>query len=192
MSPTATDHAILDPALAPPFPSAVLPVLRNPQLRKNVAHAIDVIQAKRGKLVAEKTDWQELRTAGAAIRTHALENLGYYLEQFEERCTAAGGVVHWAADAAEARQIILNLLREENASEVIKIKTMTSAEIQLNPFLETAGVRTYETDLAEIILQLGEDEPSHIVVPALHVNRSQVREIFSRRMGLKDLSDDPH
>jgi L-lactate dehydrogenase complex protein LldF len=184
-------HPVLDPAKARPFPEAVLPVLRNPQLRKNVAHAIDVIQAKRGKLVVEKTDWQALRTAGAAIRTHALENLGAYLTQFEERCTAAGGVVHWAADAAEARQIILNLLREENASEVIKIKTMTSAEIQLNPFLEAAGVRTYETDLAEIILQLGEDEPSHIVVPALHVNRAQVREIFARRMGLKDLSDDP-
>jgi L-lactate dehydrogenase complex protein LldF len=184
-------HPVLDPVHAAPFPQAVLPVLRNPQLRKNVAHAIDVIQAKRGKLVVEKTDWQALRTAGAAIRTHALENLGAYLTQFEERCTAAGGVVHWAADAAEARQIILNLLREENASEVIKIKTMTSAEIQLNPFLEAAGVRTYETDLAEIILQLGEDEPSHIVVPALHVNRAQVREIFARRMGLKDLSDDP-
>ena len=187
----ATYHPVLDPALAPPFPQAVLPVLRNPQLRKNVAHAIDVIQAKRGKLVAEKTDWQALRSAGAAIRTHALENLGFYLAQFEERCTAAGGVVHWAADAAEARQIILDLLRQENASEVIKIKTMTSAEIQLNPFLEAAGVRTYETDLAEIILQLGEGEPSHIVVPALHVNRSQVREIFARTMGLKDLSDDP-
>ena len=91
--------------------------------------------------MAEKTDWQALRAAGAAIRDHALENLGAYLEQFEERCTAAGGVVHWAADAAEARQIILKLLREENAREVIKIKTMTSAEIQLNPFLEAAGVR---------------------------------------------------
>jgi L-lactate dehydrogenase complex protein LldF len=185
-------HPQLDPALAPPFPQAVLPVLRNPQLRKNVAHAIDVIQAKRGRLVAEKTDWQELRSAGAAIRAHVLENLGAYLEQFEERCTAAGGTVHWAADAAEARQIILDILHEEKASEVIKIKTMTSAEIQLNPFLEAAGVRTYETDLAEIILQLGDEEPSHIVVPALHVNRSQVREIFARRMGLKDLSDDPH
>jgi L-lactate dehydrogenase complex protein LldF len=185
-------HPVLDPALAPPFPQAVLPVLRNPQLRKNVAHAIDVIQAKRGRLVAEKTDWQELRSAGADIRAHVLENLGAYLEQFEERCTAAGGTVHWAVDAAEARQIILDILHEEKASEVIKIKTMTSAEIQLNPFLEAAGVRAYETDLAEIILQLGDEEPSHIVVPALHVNRSQVREIFARRMGLKDLSDDPH
>ncbi|HZP06901.1 MAG TPA: LutB/LldF family L-lactate oxidation iron-sulfur protein [Terracidiphilus sp.] len=182
---------VLDPAIAPPFPDAALPVLRNPQLRKNVAHAIDVIQNKRGRLVEEKQDWQALRTAAAAIRTHALENLGTYLEQFEERCTAAGGVVHWASDAADARHIILELLREENASEVIKIKTMTSAEIQLNPHLEGAGVKVFETDLAEIILQLGEDEPSHIVVPALHVNRSQVREIFARRMGIENLSDDP-
>jgi L-lactate dehydrogenase complex protein LldF len=188
----AAPHLVnLDPRTAPPFPQAALPMLRNPQLRKNVGHAIDVIQSKRAKLVAEKTDWQELRSAAAAIRTHALENLGFYLEQFEANCTAAGGTVHWAADAGEARRIILDLLRQENASEVIKIKTMTSAEIQLNPFLEAAGVRTYETDLAEIILQLGEGEPSHIVVPALHVNRSQVREIFARTMGLKDLSDDP-
>ena len=184
-------HPILDPALAPPFPMAALPVLRDTQLRKNVAHAIDVIQAKRARLVAEKTDWQELRSAGAAIRDHVLENLSAYLEQFEDRCTASGGIVHWAADAADARRIILEILREEKADEVIKIKTMTSAEIQLNPFLEAAGVRTFETDLAEIILQLGDGEPSHIVVPALHVNRSQVREIFARRMGIENLSDDP-
>jgi L-lactate dehydrogenase complex protein LldF len=184
-------HAELDPRLAPPFPKAVLPVLRNPQLRKNVAHAIDVIQAKRAKLVAEKSDWQDLRTAASELRMHALENLGAYLEEFEVRCTAAGGTVHWAADAEEARRIILGLLRQENASEVIKIKTMTSGEIQLNPFLEANGVNAFETDLAEIILQLGELEPSHIVVPALHVNRSQVREIFARRMGRPELSDDP-
>jgi L-lactate dehydrogenase complex protein LldF len=185
------EHAVLDPALAPPFPQAALPVLRNPQLRKNVAHAIDVIQAKRARLVEEKDDWQQLRTAAASVREHALENLDFYLEQFEERCRATGGVVHWAADAAEARQIVLQLLREENATECIKIKTMTSAEIQLNPFLEGNGIRAMETDLAEIILQLGNGEPSHIVVPALHVNRSQVREIFARSMGLPDLSDDP-
>ena len=192
MSQAAAGHPVLDPTLAPPFPVAALPVLRNPQLRKNVAHAIDVIQAKRARLVEEKTDWQALRTAGAAIREHALENLGAYLEQFEARCIAAGGIVHWAADAADARRITLEILRQENAAEVIKIKSMTTAEIQLNPHLEAAGIGVFETDLAEIILQLGREEPSHIVVPALHVNRSQVREIFARSMGLKDLSDDPH
>lgn len=181
----------MDPTLAAPFPKAALPMLRNTQLRKNVGHATDVIQAKRAHLVAEKTDWQQLRSAASAIRAHVLENLGPYLEQFESRCTAAGGVVHWAADAAEARAIILDLLRQEQASEVIKIKTMTSAEIQLNPALEAAGIHAFETDLAELILQLGDDEPSHIVVPALHVNRSQVREIFARRMGRTDLTDDP-
>src|SRR5271157_6180236 len=102
MSRAAPTHPILDPRLAPPFPQAALIMLRNPQLRKNVAHAIDVIQAKRGKLVVEKTDWQELRSAASAIRFHVLDNLGAYHEQFESRCTAAGGHVHWAADAAEA------------------------------------------------------------------------------------------
>jgi len=187
----AAGHVVLDPVLAPPFPKAALAVLRNPQLRKNVAHAIDVIQAKRARLVAEKTDWQELRSAASAVRAHVLEHLDEYLIQFEERCTAAGGQVHWAADAAEARQIIAGILKQHDAHEVIKIKTMTSAEIQLNPALEAGGVKVYETDLAEIILQLGEDEPSHIVVPALHVSRSQVRDIFSRKMGIKDLSDEP-
>ena len=191
MTQPASGHAVLDPRFAPPFPQAALNVLRNPQLRKNVAHAIDVIQSKRGKLVDEKTDWQELRTAASALRAHVLENLDTYLEEFEARCTAAGGQVHWAADARQARQIILELLRQEGARQVIKIKTMTSAEIQLNPFLEAHGIKTYETDLAEIILQLGDEEPSHIVVPALHVNRAQVREIFARRMGLEHLSDDP-
>lgn len=126
-------HAVLDPVLAPPFPMAALPMLRNPQLRKNVAHAIDVIQAKRARLVAEKTDWQQLRSAASNIRAHALEHLGEYLEQFETNCTAAGGTVHWASDAADARRIIAGLLRDEGAREVIKIKSMTTAEIQLNP-----------------------------------------------------------
>ena len=127
---------IMDPRIAPSFPAAALPILLNTQLRKNVAHATDVIQSKRNHLVAEKKDWQDLRTAAAAIRAHTLANLGTYLEQFESRCTAAGGAVHWAGDAAEARAIIIGILREENATEVIKIKTMTSAEIQLNPALK--------------------------------------------------------
>ncbi len=188
---SATQSPIMDPSLAPSFPDAAFSILQNTQLRKNVAHATDVIQAKRNALVAEKKDWQQLRTAAASIRAHVLANLATYLEQFETNCTAAGGVVHWAKDAAEARTIILAILREENATEVIKIKTMTSAEIKLNPALEDAGIAAVETDLAELILQLGDDEPSHIVAPALHVNRHQVREIFAERMNLPDLSDDP-
>jgi L-lactate dehydrogenase complex protein LldF len=181
----------LDPRIAPPFAKAALPILRDEQLRKNVAHATDVIQAKRDRLVAEKSDWQELRTAAAAIKDEALSDLSGHLLVFEERCTAAGGTVHWASNAVEARRVIIELLRAEGANEVIKIKTMTSTEIQLNEALKAARILPIETDLAELILQLGKDEPSHIVAPALHVNRRQVREIFARTMGLQNLSDDP-
>ena len=99
-----------------PFPEAALPVLRNPQLRKNVAHAIDVIQAKRAQAGGGKDGLAGAALGSGGDSRHALENLGAYLEQFEERCTAAGGAVHWAADAAEARQIILDILREEKAA----------------------------------------------------------------------------
>lgn len=181
----------LDPRKAPPFPAAAAELLRDTQLRKNVAHATDVIQRKRAALVAEKQDWQALRDAGAAIRAQALRDLDTYLEQFERQCTSAGGAVHWAADTEEAQRIILGLVREAQATEVIKIKSMTTAEIDLNRVLEANGIRAYETDLAELILQLGNDQPSHIVVPALHKNRRQVRELFAREMHLPNLPDDP-
>jgi L-lactate dehydrogenase complex protein LldF len=181
----------LDPKTAPPFPEAAKTDLRDTQLRRNVARATDTIQRKRAALVEEKKDWQALRDAGAAIRREALADLDRYLLQFEERFQAAGGTVHWAANAAEANRIVLSLLRENAAHEVIKIKSMTTAEIGLNEFLAQHGIAAHETDLAELILQLGNDQPSHIVVPALHKNRQQVREIFARSMGLSDLTDDP-
>jgi L-lactate dehydrogenase complex protein LldF len=136
-------------------------------------------------------DWQELREAGRQIRQHTMENLDFYLEEFEANCTRAGGVVHWARDAAEARQIIVSLVKASGSDEVIKIKSMTTEEIQLNSALEVAGIHPFETDLAELIIQLGQDQPSHIVVPALHKNRQQIREIFQRTMNLPELGDRP-
>ena len=181
----------MDPRKAQPFPEAAAEILRDTQVRKNVAHATDVIQRKRKALVAEKEDWQALRDAGAAIRREALAHLDTYLERFEKNFTQAGGHVHWASDGAEAQRIVLNLLREAQAREVIKIKSMTTAEIGLNQSLEAHGIHSIETDLAELILQLGNDEPSHIIAPALHKNRQQVRELFAREMHLPDLTDDP-
>jgi L-lactate dehydrogenase complex protein LldF len=181
----------LDPKTAPAFPIAAKAMLGDAQLRKNVRHATDVIQAKRAVVVGEMPDWQELREAGKQIREHTMEHLDFYLEEFEANCTRAGGVVHWARDAAEARQIIVGLVKASGSDEVIKIKSMTTEEIQLNPALEAAGIHPYETDLAELIIQLGEDRPSHIVVPALHKNRQQIREIFQRKMNLPKLGDKP-
>jgi L-lactate dehydrogenase complex protein LldF len=181
----------LDPKTAPTFPMAAKAMLGDTQLRKNVRHATDVIQAKRARVVGEMPDWQELREAGRQIRQHTLEHLDFYLEEFEANCTRAGGVVHWARDAEEARQIIVRLVKASGSDEVIKVKSMTTEEIQLNSALEAAGIHPFETDLAELIIQLGEDRPSHIVVPALHKNRQQIREIFMREMNLPELGERP-
>jgi len=159
------------------------------QLRKNVRHATDVIQAKRRRVVDEMPDWQALRESGRQIREHTMLHLEEYLEEFERNCTAAGGTVHWAPDAAAAREIILRLVKASGSDEVIKIKSMTTEEIQLNRALEAVGVKAYETDLAELIIQLGQDQPSHIVVPALHKNRQQIRAIFQREMNLPELGE---
>jgi L-lactate dehydrogenase complex protein LldF len=171
-------------------------LVNDAQMRKNVRHATNVIQTKRAQVVAEMPDWEDLRESGRQIRRHTLRHLDYYLLQFEKNCTAAGGVVHWARDAEEARQTVIKLVKEsgpqgESPTEVIKIKSMTTEEIQLNQALEEAGVHAYETDLAELILQLGHDQPSHIVVPALHKNRAQIREIFQREMHLPELGGTP-
>ena len=173
------------------FPEAAKDLLGDAQIRRNVRHATNVIQAKRNRVVAELPDWEQLRDAGAAIRAHSLAHLDHYLVQFEENCTRAGGHVHWARDAAEANRIILELIQKHAATEVIKIKTMTSEEIGLNRHLEARGIHPIETDLAELIVQLGHDKPSHFVVPALHKNRQQVREIFQREMHLPDLGEKP-
>ncbi len=99
--------------------------------------------------------------------------------------------MHWARDAAEARAIAIQLVKQSGSNEVIKIKSMTTEEIGLNHGLEAAGIHAYETDLAELIIQLGHDLPSHIVVPALHKNRQQIRDIFKREMNLPDLGEAP-
>jgi L-lactate dehydrogenase complex protein LldF len=163
----------------------------NLQLRSNVRHATTVIRDKRATVVGEMADWEELRQAAHDIKDHALRYLDFYLEQFEERCTRAGGHVHWARDADEANRIIIDIIRARGQSEVIKVKTMTSDETRLNVALEEAGIAPYETDLADLIIQLAMDRPSHIVVPALHRNRTEIRDLFRRTMHMEQLSDQP-
>ena len=176
---------------APSFPDAAKKAVQNTQLRHNVRNATNVIRRKRGIVTAEMPDWEELREAGHQIKEHTLANLDFYLQQFEENCTRAGGTVHWARDADEANQIIVGLIQSHGETEVIKVKTMTSDEVNLNAALEAAGITPYETDLADLIVQLGEDQPSHIVVPALHLNRMEIRQIFLKKMGLMELGEQP-
>jgi L-lactate dehydrogenase complex protein LldF len=170
----------------PAFPTAAKTALANTQLRHNMAHATGVIRAKRSKLVAEVEEnlgWEDLRLAGAAVKDRALRDLGTQLEQLEASLTAAGATVHWARDAAEANAIVVAVAKRHEATEVVKVKSMVTAEIGLNEALEAEGINAWETDLAEIIVQLGHDLPSHILVPAIHRNRAEIREIFIREMG---------
>jgi L-lactate dehydrogenase complex protein LldF len=179
---------------APDFPVLAHTALANDQLRHNVAHATNVIRTKRALRVEEMPDWQQLRDTASAIKAHTLTHLDHYLLEFERNCELAGGKVHWARDADEANAIAIALIRDYNPgphAEVIKIKTMTSDEIQLNPALEAAGITPIETDLADMIVQMGNDEPSHIVVPALHRNRFEIRDIFRETMSRPELTEQP-
>ncbi|MFJ8695825.1 lactate utilization protein B [Streptomyces roseolilacinus] len=181
----------------PAFPKAAHDAVRNGTLRGNLRHATHTIRDKRARAVAELEDWEELRAAGKAIKDRTLRHLDHYLVRLERAVTAAGGTVHWAADADEANRIVTALVKATGESEVVKVKSMATQEIGLNEALEAAGVRAYETDLAELIVQLGDDRPSHILVPAIHRNRGEIRDVFARRMGRwgraapEGLTDDP-
>lgn len=167
----------------PAFPVAAHEAVGNKTLRGNLRHATHTIRSKRARAVAEVSDWAALREAGRQIKDHTLRHLDRYLVQLEESVTAAGGIVHWAADAEEANRIVIGLVKATGESEVVKVKSMATQEIGLNEALEAEGIRAYETDLAELIVQLGKDRPSHILVPAIHRNRGEIRDIFRSEMG---------
>ncbi|MGA5423347.1 LutB/LldF family L-lactate oxidation iron-sulfur protein [Streptomyces lavendulocolor] len=167
----------------PAFPEAAREAVGNSTLRANLRHATRTIREKRALAVAELDDWAALREAGKQIKDHTLRHLDTYLLQLEEAVTAAGGTVHWAQDAAEANRIVTGLVRATGETEVVKVKSMATQEIGLNEHLAAEGITAYETDLAELIVQLADDRPSHILVPAIHRNRGEIRDIFRERMG---------
>jgi L-lactate dehydrogenase complex protein LldF len=165
------------------FPEAAKIALADSQLRRNIGKATTTIRAKRAGVVAELSDWDALRDAAAAIKARALATLPEQLERLEASVTAAGGVVHWARDGAEANAIVAGIARDHGFDEVIKVKSMATDEIGLNDALEREGIAAVETDLAELIVQLDGDRPSHILVPAIHRNREEIRELFARTIG---------
>ncbi|NLE78438.1 MAG: iron-sulfur cluster-binding protein [Rhodococcus sp.] len=175
------------------FPAAAHHELANGQLRRNLGKATHTIREKRLHVTGELPDWEQLRDTGSAVKTDAMNRLPELLEQLEAAVTARGGIVHWAADAHEANEIVTRLVRETGSEEVIKVKSMATQEIGLNEHLEEQGIRPIETDLAELIVQLGHDTPSHILVPAIHRNRAEIRQIFLREMQGVDpnLDDNP-
>ena len=143
----------------------------------------------RAARVAELPQWEELRQIGSDIRLHTIENMDVYLTRLEEKVLAAGGHVHWAETAEEANQIVLQIARENNVTTAVKSKSMATEEIGLNHALEQAGIQAIETDLGEYIIQLAGTGPSHIIVPAVHLKKEDVAEIFSEKLDLEAPSD---
>jgi L-lactate dehydrogenase complex protein LldF len=192
-APTANTGSMPTYLGMPAFPAAARAAVADTQLRRNLTHATHTIRAKRATAVAELDDWERLRQAAKAIKDHTLANLDTYLLRLEENVTKAGGQVHWARDADEANEIVARLSAKAGADTVVKVKSMATQETGLNDALARHGITAIETDLAELIVQLGHDLPSHILVPAIHRNRAEIREIFRREMpdAPADLTDDP-
>ncbi len=174
-----------------PFPVAARRELADSQLRVNLRRATTTIRTKRAAVVSELPDWERLREAGRRIKADAIRHLDEHLERLEESVTRAGGKVHWARDGAEAIEIVARVAREHGSDEVIKVKSLATDEIELNEGLAGRGIRAIETDLAELIIQLANDQSSHILVPAIHRNRAEIRELFRRELGVDELTDEP-
>ncbi|GAC1390702.1 MAG: LutB/LldF family L-lactate oxidation iron-sulfur protein [Ktedonobacteraceae bacterium] len=176
----------------PLFQTTAKIALADTQLRRNLGKATQTIRGKRATVVEEMPDWEQLREAGRAIKERTLRHLDSYLVQLEASVQRAGGHVHWARDAQEANAIITTIALEHKAHEVIKVKSLTTDEIHLNDALAEANITAVETDLAELIIQLAGEHSSHILVPAIHKNRAEIRTLFQHMLeGNEDISDTP-
>jgi L-lactate dehydrogenase complex protein LldF len=178
---------------APPraFEVAARAALEDDVTRANIRHATTTIRARRAAVVDETPDWEELRAAGEAIRQRAVLRLDELLVQLEAAVVAAGGTVHWARDAAEANAVVVGLVARSGAREVVKVKSLTTDELGLNDALAAAGIEAIETDLAERIIQLADERPSHPLVPSLHRGRPEIAELLRAALGDTELADDP-
>ena len=165
-------------AVTKPFPQRAHDALHDARLQHALLHLKEGFQVRRAAAFAQMSDPEALREQCRAIRESALSRLDELLEQFEARVRANGGHVHWARDAAEARNVVTRILKEAGARTVTKGKSMVTEEIELNAHLATQGITPVETDLGEYIIQLRGEKPSHIVAPAFHLNRADVETSF--------------
>ncbi|WP_142849373.1 LutB/LldF family L-lactate oxidation iron-sulfur protein [Telmatospirillum sp. J64-1] len=163
------------------FESASRTALADDSLQDSLAKVKAGFRINRLKAIDKLPEFEDLRDAGRDLKNHTLKNLDFYLEVFEDKVTAQGGHVHWCRDAEEARRTVLEICRKADARTVTKGKSMIAEEIALNDYLESHGVEPVETDLGEYIIQLRRDPPSHIIAPALHLNRGHFAKAFRKK-----------
>jgi L-lactate dehydrogenase complex protein LldF len=150
------------------------------------------LRRKRDRVMHNIEEWEELRELESQIKQHTLAHLDEYLEEFEAAVTANGVIVHWAADAAEHNRTAHGILRDHGATTLIKSKSMLTEECGMRSYMASVGIEVIETDLGERIQQLDNEDPSHVVVPAVHKLRSDVAEVFPRTLGTDPDNDDVH
>jgi L-lactate dehydrogenase complex protein LldF len=153
--------------------------------------ALWFVRSKRDRAADLVPDWEVLRDQASAIKRSALSELPELWREFEQNATAAGTVIHWARDAREHNEIVAGLLGDRGIHHVVKSKSMLTEECGLNPYLEAQGIEVIDTDLGERIVQLRNEPPSHIVMPAIHLRRGEIGELFAREMGSAPDLDDP-
>jgi L-lactate dehydrogenase complex protein LldF len=165
---------------SPQFKENAHAALADPSLQKALGHVRSAFIEKRAKAAADLPEFEALRDSARDIKAHTLKNLDLYIERYEEKVRDSGGTVHFARDAEEARQAVLDICRRVGARTVTKGKSMISEEIGLNAAIEAAGLVPVETDLGEYIVQLRGEVPSHIIAPAVHLTRDQIEADFRR------------
>ena len=160
-------------------------VLQNSNVRKAVINATDSSVMSRQKIVDQIPYWEDLRSKAHSIKKDVIENLDKYLIEFEENCIKNGISVNWAHDVDEAQKIILEIVKTNNVKKVVKSKSLTTEEIHLNDFLIKNGIESLETDLGEYIVQLNDQIPSHLIIPAMHLSRKDIGKLFEKKLGVK-------
>lgn len=164
--------------------------VHNETMRGALGRASDRFLTHRHTALASLPDAEAVRDRARTVRRHTIANLDHYLEQLAETVTAAGGVVHWAPTGDAAKQIVLDIARQNGVHRIIKSKSMVTEEMHLNTTLEAAGLQVIETDLGEYIAQLDEEPPSHILAPVLHKTRQEIGRLFQDKLGVA-YTDDP-
>ncbi|ARE80848.1 LutB/LldF family L-lactate oxidation iron-sulfur protein [Campylobacter helveticus] len=165
--------------------------LNDTQMRENLNNAMHTLQKNRLKVIDDKfKDWQGLRAKAKQAKNNALMSLEERLVEFEKNATKNGIKVHWASSDEDACEIIYEIMKENNISKILKGKSMASEEIGLNHYLEKKGLKAIETDLGEVIIQLDNEVPVHIVAPAIHKNRYEIGKTFQEKLGA-ELESEP-
>ena len=149
------------------------------------------VREKRDKVSKDIPEWEDLRELSSKIKMHTISHLDQYLEQFTRNAELNGVKIHWAVDAKEHNEIVHDILQRNNVKKLVKSKSMLTEECHLNPYLISRGIEVIESDLGERILQLMDLAPSHIVLPAIHIKRQQVGELFEEKLGTEKGNSDP-